>query len=123
MPYFYGIGTMCLNFGRNDIMREGINDFRNGLILIGEIFHKLCGNEDRVVKAVPVIAGNEDMTAAFACKLAVELVEFGFDIRVTGLPHDGNTTVCVNNVFQRFGTFYVVNNLCAGFLFKKLFLQ
>ncbi len=120
---FYGVAAMCFDFRGANIVREGFDDFRNGFFAVGKVFHEFCRYENSIVKAIPVIAGNKDVTTAFTCEFCVELMELGFDVGVTGLPHNGVTFVSNDNVFKCFGAFYVVDNGGTGFLFEELFCE
>ena len=77
---FDGVAATSLDFGRCDVMRERFDDFRNGFVLMREIFNELCRNKRCVVKAVPFVSRDKNMSASFACKLCAGFVEFGFDI-------------------------------------------
>ena len=77
---FDGVAAMSLEFRRCNVMRERFDYLRNGLVLVRKIFNKLCRNERRVVKAVPFVSCDENMSASLACKLCARFVELGFDI-------------------------------------------
>ncbi len=42
---FYGISTVRLDFGRNNIVREGFDDLGNGLFSVGKVLNELSRNE------------------------------------------------------------------------------
>ena len=79
------------------INRNRGNDVRQGMQFCGQVFEEFESGVTRIVKTIIALA-KKDVSASFSGKRRLGGMQFFFDKRVTGFPHQGFSAVVLDVV-------------------------